>query len=720
MKPRLIAPLLACLPAFTQAPASQVSVPPTKTVDAVDTYFGKAYHDPYRWLENLKDPEVAAWFKAQAVAADAALDAIPGRESLVKEWTELDKLRPAVYGTILFEHGRLFYKKTLAGQNTGKLYWREGWTGAEKLLFDPSTYKAGVVSTLQAIVPSFDGRRVAIGISAGGAEISEIRVIEVDSGKLRPDSLDGSYGPTGWTPDNQAFFYDSGQGGDPQSVAFHLNRKIRLHRLGAKPGTDPDILSAASAPGLGMGPEEGPTAAIDETLPGYLFGGANTAQSELSAFIAPISGLKGAKLHWTRLCKRSDDLVQNLAFHGGLVYAVTYAGAPNYKVIATDLRHPDWKHARTIVPEGPAPIQYLVPSRDYLLVVYSDGITGRISRLDYRTGKLEDLKLPLAGNVSLSCPDVRSNRCLASITSWTRPTTLYEIDAATGRSAKSVFDSGVRYPGFENLVVEEVEVPSYDGTKVPLSIIHAKDLPMDGSSSCVLEGYGAYGYTFAPGFSLRNALARRGAVVAIAHVRGGGEKGEAWHKAGFKATKPNTWKDFIACAEYLVAKGYTSPSHLAGTGTSAGGILISRAITERPDLFAAAVCNVGDADAMRSEFGTDGPANSAEYGSVKDEAECAALYEMDGMQHVKAGVAYPAVLGVCGWNDPRVAPWQPGKFIAALQNATVSANPVLLKVNYDDGHFTEDKTVTFRNFAAQYAFLLWRTGHKDFQPAKDR
>jgi prolyl oligopeptidase len=212
------------------------------------------------------------------------------------------------------------------------------------------------------------------------------------------------------------------------------------------------------------------------------------------------------------------------------------------------------------------------------------------------------------------------------------------------------------------------------------------------------------------------SVALRGVVVAIAHVRGGGERGETWYKAGFKTTKPNTWKDFIACGQYLVDKGYTRPQRLAGTGTSAGGILISRAITERPDLFRAAICNVGCANAMRMEFAPNGPVNIPEFGTVENAEECQALFEMDGVAHVKKGVKYPAVLGVVGWNDPRVAPWETGKFIAALQSATASRSPILLKVNYDSGHFTEEKTVSFSNFAAQYAFLLWQTGHKDFQP----
>jgi len=210
-------------------------------------------------------------------------------------------------------------------------------------------------------------------------------------------------------------------------------------------------------------------------------------------------------------------------------------------------------------------------------------------------------------------------------------------------------------------------------------------------------------------------LVIKGVVYAIAHVRGGGEKGQAWYKAGFKTTKPNTWKDFNCCAEYLIEKGYTSANKLAGMGTSAGGILISRAITERPDLYAAAICNVGVDNAMRAEFSPNGAFNIPEFGTVKDSIESRALYEMDGMQHVVKGTNYPAVICVGGWNDPRVSPWEPGKFADALQNATTSGKPVLMKVNYDNGHFTEDLSVTYANFADMLAFVLWQCGDKNFQ-----
>jgi prolyl oligopeptidase len=276
----------------------------------------------------------------------------------------------------------------------------------------------------------------------------------------------------------------------------------------------------------------------------------------------------------------------------------------------------------------------------------------------------------------------------------------------------------MNYPGVADLVVEEVEVPSHDGTMVPLSLVYRKGLKKDGSAVCLMNGYGAYGSSATPYFSRRNlALLNQGIIWAETHPRGGSEKGDKWYRAGYQTTKPNTWKDFIACGDYLVKNGYTSPQHLIGMGTSAGGILIGRAITERPDLFAAAISNVSCSNALRMENSPNGPVNAPEFGTVKDSVQCMGLYEMDAFQHVVPGTKYPAVLCVGGMNDPRVIVWQPGKLAAALQSASTSGKPVLMQVNYDNGHFTEDKKVTFRNFANMYTFALWQAGHPNFQPA---
>lgn len=698
--------------------AAQWSYPPSRTVDAADSYFGKTYKDPYRWLEDLKNKDVEAWFKAQAELTDGLLAKIPARDALAKEWMELDKLKPAIYRSITYENGRVFYKKTLGGENVGRLFFRQGWNGAEKLLFDPSTYKAGVTTTIERLLPSPDGRYVALGFSASGAEYSEIRILNVERGTLLPESIYPSYGPYSWTPDSKSFFYDAGKVTDIKSLDIELNRKTRLHNLGTDFAADRDLFSNESNPELGITPKEFPAAFIDESYPDYIVGEVGTVQREMRVFYAPASEMKSPKIKWNVLCTPSDNLVRGMEFHKDHIYAVTHANAPRYKVVRTSVKHPDWAHAETVFPEARDSIRRITKSNDFLFVVYSNGIVDRIVKYGLATGKANELKLPGSGTVSVICPDWHTNRCIVNVTSWTSPTTLYDFDGDKDTFVKSVFNTDASYPGFETLVTEEVEVPGHDGTLIPLSIIHKKGIPLDGSSSCILEGYGAYGISASPYFDVRRSIALRGVVLAYAHPRGGSEKGEAWYKAGYKTTKPNTWKDFISCAEYLVKKGYTSPAYLAGTGTSAGGILISRAITTRPDLFAAAVCNVGCANAMRMEFSPNGPVNTPEFGTVKDPVECEALHEMDGVQHVQPGVKYPAVLCVGGWNDPRVVPWQPGKLAAALQNASVSGKPVLMKVNYDNGHFTEEKIVTFKNFAGQYAFLLWQTGHKEFQPVK--
>ena len=329
----LVLSFLAAMPC-----RAQWLYPMTKTVDASDTYFGKTYRDPYRWLENLKDPDVVAWFKAQAVLTDEVLAKIPGRDELTQEWLALDKLKPADYSGFRYENGWVFYKKTLGGENVGKLYFRQGWNGTEKLLFDPGTYKAGVITTIQSVEPSWDGKYVAMGLSSGGAEWSEIRILDIERGTLLPESIYPSYGPNGWMKDNKSFFYDAGKTTDIKSLDIELNRKTKVHKLGTDVSTDADIFSNESNPELGVTAKEIPSASIDESYPDYIVGDAGTVQSELRLFYAPVSELKHAKIKWDVLCDRSNDVVRSFTFHGNYIYAVTHADAPKYKLVRTNVK----------------------------------------------------------------------------------------------------------------------------------------------------------------------------------------------------------------------------------------------------------------------------------------------------------------------------------------------------------------------------------------------
>jgi prolyl oligopeptidase len=700
---------------------AQWHYPAAPTSDASDVWFGTRYQDPYRPLENLKDPKVAAWFKAEAQLTDSTIAKIPGRDALVREWLSMDRRTPPRYHEFKFEGGRLFYRKTLGGQNVGKLYVREGWAGSERLLFDPTTYKKAAGTTVSLFEPSFDGQYVVLGLAVQGGEWSELRVLKVEDGQLLPDSIyPAAWWGVNWLPNSREFFYNGSDVTDIKSLDIETNRKARLHALGTPVSQDRDLLSSAATPDLGIEAKEMPQAQVPESAPERLIGSLDTVQPELRLLIASVSDLDQGQVHWKPLVQRADKLVRGVAITPEWVYSITAVDAPHYKMVRARLDSPDWKHAETVIPEAADSIDSMTQSKDYLLVAYTDGINGRLVRHDLVTGTSTEVSLPLKGTVGAKCPDAHSNRCLVTISSWLQPPAVYEVDAATGEVRNSVFTTEVHYPEMADLVVEEVEVPGHDGTMIPLSIIHRKDIKLDGSSPCILEGYGAYGISWNPGFSPRYSIASRGVVVAYAHVRGGSEQGEAWYRAGYKTTKPNTWKDFISATEYLIAKGYTSAERMTGRGTSAGGILITRAVTTRPDLFAAAVVNVGLANAMRAEFSPNGPVNTPEFGTVKDPTEAQALAEMDGLQHVMPGVRYPAILGVGGWNDPRVVPWQPGKFVAAIQQASTSGRPALMLVNFDNGHFTEEKSVTYRNFANQFTFALWQAGMKNYQPKPEQ
>jgi prolyl oligopeptidase len=698
------------------AAVSNWKYPVSKVVDSSDTYWGVTYKDPYRWLENFKDTTVVEWFKNQAILTDSVMNRITGKNELKTEWKKLDSLQPPSYNIPDMENGRVFYQKRMPGEKVSKVYYREGMNGEEKLLFDPLNYIKGKTLSVQQILPSFDGKKLIITYSENGAEVSTLKVMNIDTRTFLPDSIYPMAGATTWIFDNNSFLYIWLKTTDNVDPSSRLNLKCKLHFLGKSAKDDIDFFSNESYPSLKIEPKVYPFAFLNRDSRNYIVSGESTVQNEFKFYYAPISQFSSGKIHWQVLCTPVDKLVRGIEFIGERVFAITYSGTKNYKLISTDMKKPDWGNATTIADEKINTLESISHSKDFLFLTYSDGINRTLFKYNLKDGKTTEIKLPFVGNSSISCINAGTNDCLISFTSWNKPQMEYIYDAGTDKFSPSPFNQPPVYPDeYKDLVVEETLVKGHDGAMIPLSIIYKKGLKKDGSNVCLMEGYGAYGYSYIPGFNvILNSLAVRGVIIAIAHVCGGSEKGEEWYRAGYKTTKPNTWKDFISCGEYLVSNGYTTSNKLAGTGTSAGRILISRAITERPDLFNAAICNVGCANAMRLEFYSNGPANIPELGTIKDSTECRALYEMDGMQHVVANTRYPAVICVAGWNDPRVIAWQPGKFAAALQNASVSGKPVFMKVNYDNGHFTEDRDVTYANFADQYAFVLWQCGHPDF------
>jgi prolyl oligopeptidase len=671
--------------------------------------------DNYRWLENMQDTAVKQWFKAQANAFDEFASRIPGRDSLEKEFLNWDRMKSETDSRISLKNNCYFFLKTLPEDNAGKLYMRMGKSGKDKLLFDPSVYKKGHHYNIRFFMASEDASRIAFGIEEGGAEISRILIMDVKTGTFFNETIYPCwYGVYSWSEDNSCFYYTGHQNSDPQSSDFSLDEKLMVHRAGTDPASDIELVSRKHNPELAIHPEDVVTSAFS-TDRKYFRVDLWSVSRNYNSYYAPVSSLSEKTIPWKRLFSPEDE-VQDLTFANDSIYMVTAKNAPNCKVTVVSAQKPDLEHARVFMPEGKESITSIMRSAGYLFIEKSDGIRSHTLKYNLKTRTIQEVVAPEKGNVTVLTFGMKSEACLVSVSSWIKPVRHFDMDAGTGICQKSVFDHSLNYTEADNLEVREVEVKSHDGVMVPLTIIYPRDLKFDGKTCCILEGYGAYGLSETPFFGLdRLMFAKHHIVYAFAHVRGGGEKGESWHLGGFKKTKPNTWKDFIACAEYLIRMKYTSGDKMTAYGGSAGGILIGRAITERPDLFAAAILFSGECNPFLGELSPNGPVNIPEFGSFKNPDECLALFEMDALYHVKDKVKYPAVLCLTGINDPRVSPWSPAKFVAALQNSSSSGKAVLLRVGYDTGHSSNDKRVFFRESADMYTFALWATGHPAFQ-----
>jgi prolyl oligopeptidase len=702
------APLLAQAPPLTPPPATPVR-------PVVDDYFGVKVTDPYRYLENLSNPEVQTWFKAQADYADKYLTALPTRAQFAKDITKYVNSTPAaVHDVSRTLDGRYFIQKILPNQNTAKLYTREKLSAKEIILVDPDHFAGpkGEPAAINYFSPSNDGRYVAVGISIGGSEDAVIHIIDSATGKELPETIDrAEYGGVEWQSDNHSFCYVRLQKLAPNAPETdkYMNPAAYLHQLNTSPDTDRKIMQDGVSDRVPMTPVDGPGVSIQPDSH-YMIGQIqHGVQNEQTLYSAPLASLDqpGEKIPWVKFCD-IDDQIDQFAVHGDDVFLLSHKGAPHFKILKTSLANPDLAHATVVVPAGDAIIRGIDTAADALYVrQIQDGVT-HILRVPYDGTAATEVPLPFYGDAEFLESDPRQPGIIFFLGAWTKGDRVCEYDPATN----IVTTTDIAPPGpFDNrddITSVEVKVPSYDGALVPLSIIYKKDMKQDGSNPVALEAYGAYGISIDPYFS-RSMLAwlDRGGIYCIAHVRGGGELGQDWYKAGYKLTKPNTWRDVIACSQYLIDQKYTSSSHLGIFGGSAGGITMSRSVTERPDLFAAVCIQVGCCNALRMENSANGPNNIPEFGSTQTQEGFEDCYAMDGTQHVRAGVAYPAVMLTTGMNDPRVDSWEPGKMAAHLQTATSSNKPIILRVDFKAGHGSgSSKQQNSDERADMFAFFL--------------
>ncbi|MFN9140883.1 MAG: prolyl oligopeptidase family serine peptidase [Betaproteobacteria bacterium] len=702
----------AAAPARSSAPP-----PPFAAGNTTDTYFGTTVADPYRALEEVKNPQVQAWMKAQGEFARARLDAIPGRAELLKRLQMYDAVAARV-ASVERRPGELyFYERRGVTDDQFKLYVRRGLQGQERLLVDPEQLYnlTGTPHAINWFVPSFTGRYVAYGLSAGGSEDASLFVMDATTGKrvLGPVAR-AQYGGVAWLEDDSGLFFMRLQEMKPGMAPVERFQNVRsvFLRLDGEADRAPVAMDSTD-PALGVNPaQDSPyVTPIYGTrwAAGYVHHGTDR---ELSLYIAPLADAMAGKAQWRRLLAQADA-VTAAEFAGERLFALTHKDAARFRLLEGSVER-GVQGARELIAQGSGVLTGMVRAADALYVTRRDGAVTRVLRLPLpAAAPVQTLKLPVEGSATFGGVDFRLPGALLTLQSWTRGAQIYLAEGA--RVTNTRLQPAGKFDALDGYVSTEVLVASHDGARVPLSIVHKKGLKLDGSNPTLLWGYASYGITEEPWFSAwRLAWLERGGVFAVANPRGSGAFGQEWYKGGFQQTKPNTWKDFIATAEYLVAQKYTRPARLGIWGGSAGGILIGRAMTARPDLFAAAIPAVGALDMVRAEFESTGPANIPEFGTHKTEPGFRALLAMSTYHQIKDGVRYPAVLLTHGVNDPRVEVWQSTKTAARLQAvaaAVPDSRPVLLRLDWQAGHGVGDtKAQRQAERADVLAFLLWQFG----------
>ena len=707
----------------TLADAAEIPSPPVRNV--IDTYYGVPVEDPYRYMEDINQPEVSTWMRAQADRTDALLKSIPGRAQLLDRVTTLESAVAArVRSVTRLPNGRIFYLKQKSSELQPSLYMRERMDGRERLLVDPARHGGPGLLAITAYFPSPTGRYIAYNVSERGSErattyVMEVKTLHVIGAAVdRTDILGNS--PAKWRPDERGFYFNRLNELTPGTPGTEKYRNSHVYYFDVAQGR------AGDQPAFGNGAHASPTL-LPEDRPFVIvspdgrtaLGGMWDDAARLTLYVARAADLLRGEPDWHLLVEASDE-VSGYDIHGDALYLLTHKNAPRSRVLRLPISAHSMTDASPVLEHSKAVIQRIKASRDGLYVQLLDGGKGRLARVDYHSGRITELALPYPGSVRIAGPDVTGgDGVLVEVAGWTHASQLYRYTSASQSGQHVALQPLGPFDAPKDLVADEVTVPSHDGVLVPLSIIHRKDVGLTGDAPTILTGYGAYGFAEEPAFDPRwLAWLERGGVYAVAHVRGGGEYGEEWHNGGRRETKPNTWKDAIACASYLIAHGYTRAERLGITGASAGGILVGRAITERPDLFAAAVTHGGVMDSVRMETTRNGPPNVGEFGSVKDERGFRALLAMSPYYHVANGVHYPAVMLSAGVNDPRVDVWMSVKMAARLAAASPDPKLVLLRLDYDAGHGIGSSAAQRRaEFVDTLTFMGWQFGEHGFQPA---
>ena len=713
MRNALIAILLAsAAPTLAAAPVEPATRPPAAVARPVnEDYFGTKVTDRYRYMES-RDPETIAWMKAQGAWSRGILDRIGPRQAFLDKLSAFGGSFGAI-SNVALAGDKLFFPEREPGADVFSLGVLEN--GQRRRLIDTAALikaNGGAPTAIDWMAPSRDGSKVAVGISTGGSEDSAMTVIDTASGKTIAGPIDrAQFGGVSWREDGSGLYFVRLQKLGPNSPPTDKYRNLTAEYWDLK-GEPQPLVGPAVAGGPITDPDEG---GIITVLPGSdraLLVGFTGVKNEARLWWGNAADVAAGKAKWTPLLGY-DAGVTKADANRTTLFLVSHADAPRFKVLALPLGG-TLADARTIVPaRDDRLVESIAAAADGLYIATRSGLYSGLLRVG-NDGKSEELKLPVRGSIQSLAADVNRAGVVVAIDGWATPPGHYRFDPATGGFADLKLDS---HPPIDTAryAVAELMATAKDGTKVPLTVVGPagpiKPRPM------LLDAYGAYGIPAFPYFNARSlSYVDAGISRADCAVRGGGELGEAWRLGGKGPTKPNSWRDYIACAEELIAKGYTTPELLSISGTSAGGITVGRAATERPDLFAGAVDRVGDVNALRAENMPSGPANIPEFGTVKDPQGFKDLLAMDVIQHVEDGKRYPAFLITAGLNDPRVEPWTGAKLAARLQE-NPDHRPVLYRLEEQAGHgLGTTKSTRDAEEADIAAFVLWRAGVPEWQP----
>jgi prolyl oligopeptidase len=687
------------------APAAPSSpYPATRRDDIVDELHGQPVADPYRWLEDEKQPEVAAWMDAQDDFARAQLAALPGRDRIaarLKEVFYYDAL-----GAPTHRKGRYFYSRKLATQEKSIVYWKLGKTGAEQVLLDPNRWSTDGSAGLKGWWPSRDGKLVAYSKSEHNSDETVTHVRDVDAGKDLPDVIPGTkYSGASWTPDGKGFYYTWVPPlSDKVSIADRPGfAEVRYHAIGTDPAKDPIVRPATGNPETFLG---GWISWDGRWLMAQVQHGWNSTD----VYYRDLKAKGAAADKWHTLVEGVEALFDVTVWKDRF-YVTTNHGAPRYKVYKVDPARPARAAWAELVPESDAVLESLGVVGERLVLTYLRNASSELEVRSLEGKPVRKVALPGIGTTGGIGGNPDEDTGYFGFTSFTEPSVIYETSLKSGAVSEW---SRVELPiATGDLVTEQVRFPSKDGTELSMFLIHKKGARRDGSNPVVLYGYGGFNVSLTPGFSSsRIVWLELGGMYAIPNLRGGGEYGEDWHKDGMLLKKQNVFDDYIASARYLIDQEWTTADRLAIYGGSNGGLLVGAAMTQAPELYKAVVCAVPLLDMVRYHLFGSGKTWIPEYGSAEDAEQFRALHAYSPYHRVVDGGRYPALLMMSADHDDRVDPMHARKFVAQVQHAMpAGAPPVLLRIEKNAGHGGADLVKQqVEQGADLYAFLAAQLG----------